>query len=43
VELDEDEQAAPVAALARELYAGADVAVCQDAGGYDRVVRVLLR
>ena len=41
VELDEEEQAAPVAALARTLYAGATVSVCQDHGGYDRVVRVL--
>jgi release factor glutamine methyltransferase len=41
VELDEEEQAAPIAALARTLYAGADVNVCQDHGGYDRVVRVL--
>jgi release factor glutamine methyltransferase len=41
VELDEEEQAAPIAALARTLYAGADVSVCQDHGGYDRVVRVL--
>jgi release factor glutamine methyltransferase len=40
VELDEDEQATPVAALARELYPLAAVSVCQDAGGYDRVVRV---
>jgi release factor glutamine methyltransferase len=42
VELDEEEQAAPMAALARELYADAEVSVCQDAGGYDRVVRVRL-
>lgn len=42
VELDEEEQAAPVAALARELYPSAEVSVCRDAGGYDRVVRVLL-
>jgi release factor glutamine methyltransferase len=40
VELDEQEQAAPMAALAGALYAGAEVSVCQDAGGYDRVVRV---
>ena len=40
VELDEEEQAAPIAALARELYAGAEVSVRQDAGGYDRVVRI---
>jgi release factor glutamine methyltransferase len=40
VELDEEEQASPVAALARELYPQAEVSVCQDAGGYDRVVRV---
>jgi release factor glutamine methyltransferase len=42
VELDEEEQAGPVAALARQLYAGADVTVCRDAGGYDRVVRILV-
>jgi release factor glutamine methyltransferase len=40
VELDEEEQATPVAALAQELYPRAEVSVCQDAGGYDRVVRV---
>jgi release factor glutamine methyltransferase len=42
VELDEEEQAAPVAALAQTLYPGAGVSVCQDNGGYDRVVRVSL-
>jgi release factor glutamine methyltransferase len=41
VELDEEEQAAPMAALARQLYPTADVSVRRDAGGYDRVVRVL--
>jgi release factor glutamine methyltransferase len=41
MELDEEEQAAPVAALARRLYPSADVSVLQDAGGYDRVVRLL--
>jgi release factor glutamine methyltransferase len=41
VELDEQEQATPMAALARQLYPSAEVSVCQDAGGYDRVVRVL--
>ena len=40
VELDEEEQAAPVAALARPLYPAREVSICQDAGGYDRVVRV---
>ncbi len=40
MELDEEEQAAPVAALARSLYPSAQVSVCQDAGGYERVVRV---
>jgi release factor glutamine methyltransferase len=40
VELDEEEQATPMAALARQLYSSAAVSVCQDAGGYDRVVRV---
>jgi release factor glutamine methyltransferase len=42
VELDEQDQATSVAALAHELYPLAEVAVCRDAGGYDRVVRVLL-
>jgi release factor glutamine methyltransferase len=41
VELDEEEQATPVAALAQQLYPRAEVSVCQDAGGYDRVVRVV--
>jgi release factor glutamine methyltransferase len=41
VELDEEEQAAPMAALARELYPAAEISVRQDAGGYDRVVRVM--
>jgi len=43
VELDEEEQATPMADLARQLYPTADVSVCRDAGGYDRVVRVLTR
>jgi release factor glutamine methyltransferase len=42
VELDEEEQAMPMAALARALYPLASVSVCQDHGGYDRVVRVSL-
>jgi release factor glutamine methyltransferase len=42
VELDEEEQAQPVAALARQLYKGAYVSIERDAGGYDRVVRVKL-
>jgi release factor glutamine methyltransferase len=42
VELDEEEQAQPVAALARTLYPAAEVSICRDGGGYDRVVRVLL-
>jgi release factor glutamine methyltransferase len=43
VELDEEDQAQPVAALAHELYGtAAEVSVWQDAGGYDRVVRVAL-
>ena len=42
VELDEEAQAAPIASLARELFPSAMVSVCQDAGGYDRVVRVAL-
>ena len=41
VELDEEEQAAPVADLARTLYPLANVEVRQDAGGYDRVVRIV--
>jgi release factor glutamine methyltransferase len=40
VELDEEDQSAPIAALARSLYPDAEVSVCQDAGGYDRVVRI---
>jgi release factor glutamine methyltransferase len=43
VELDEEEQATPVAALARRLYASATVDVVKDNGGYDRVVRVAPR
>jgi release factor glutamine methyltransferase len=42
VELDEEEQAAPMAAFARDLFPGAGVSICQDAGGYDRVVRIVL-
>ncbi len=42
VELDEEEQAGRICALAAEIYAGAELSVCQDAGGYDRVVRVQL-
>jgi hypothetical protein len=42
VELDEEDQAAPVADLATRLYPGAEISVCRDAGGYDRVVRVLV-
>jgi release factor glutamine methyltransferase len=41
LELDEEEQAAPMAALARALYPRAEVGVHQDAGGYDRAVRVV--
>jgi release factor glutamine methyltransferase len=40
LELDEEEQAAPVAALAARLYANAEISVRQDTGGYDRVVHV---
>lgn len=40
VELDEQEQAEPVAARARVLYPQAEVSILQDAGGYDRVVRL---
>ena len=42
VELDEQEQAAPIASFARRLYPAADISICQDAGGYERVVRVVL-
>ncbi len=42
VELDEEEQAQPIAVLARELYGGASVTIERDAGGYDRVVRIVL-
>jgi release factor glutamine methyltransferase len=42
VELDEEEQAAPMAELTRQLYPSAEVDILQDNGGYDRVVRVLL-
>ena len=42
VELDEEEQAMPVASLARTLYPSAAVDVRRDGGGYDRVVRVSL-
>jgi release factor glutamine methyltransferase len=42
VELDEEEQATPVSELAQRLYPTAEVSVCQDGGGYDRVVRLLL-
>ena len=41
VELDEEEQATPVASLASQLYPSAEVGVCQDGGGYDRVVRLV--
>jgi len=41
VELDEEDQATPMAALARDLYGpAAEVTICQDGGGYDRVVRI---
>jgi release factor glutamine methyltransferase len=42
VELDEEKQAEPVAALARRLYPASEVRVVRDAGGYDRVVRVVI-
>jgi release factor glutamine methyltransferase len=42
VELDEEDQATQIAALGRAGYPEADISVCQDAGGYDRVVRLLL-
>jgi release factor glutamine methyltransferase len=41
VELDEEQQSEPMAALARQLYSGATVTVRQDHGGYDRVVRIV--
>jgi release factor glutamine methyltransferase len=40
-ELDEEDQATPMAAFARGLFPGADVSVRQDGGGYDRVVRIV--
>ncbi|MBV9580116.1 MAG: peptide chain release factor N(5)-glutamine methyltransferase [Chloroflexi bacterium] len=40
VELDEEEQATPIADLARRWYPSAAVQICQDAGGYDRVVHI---
>jgi release factor glutamine methyltransferase len=43
VELDEEDQAQPIAQLARELYQDAAVTIHQDGGGYDRVVRVLTK
>jgi release factor glutamine methyltransferase len=42
VELDEEEQAVPVAALSQQLYPSAEVTICHDHGGYDRVVRVIV-
>lgn len=42
VELDEQEQAAPIAALARTIAPSAQVRIERDGGGYDRVVHVLL-
>jgi release factor glutamine methyltransferase len=42
VELDEADQAAPVAAVAARLYPSAEVTTHQDAGGYDRVIRVVV-
>ena len=42
VELDEEDQATPVARLARALYPKAEVTVLQDNGGYDRVVKISL-
>jgi release factor glutamine methyltransferase len=41
VELDEEEQARPMAGFARQLYPGAEVEIRQDGGGYDRVLRIL--
>ena len=42
VELDEEAQAAPLAAIARVRYPSAEITVRQDAGGYDRVLDVRL-
>jgi release factor glutamine methyltransferase len=42
VELDEEEQAQPVAALARQLFGSANVSIERDNGGYDRVVHIRL-
>jgi release factor glutamine methyltransferase len=41
VELDEEEQATPMAAFARQVFPGADVEIRQDGGGYDRVLRIV--
>jgi len=42
LELDEQAQAEPMAALARQLYPSAAVTIRRDAGGYDRVLHVSL-
>jgi release factor glutamine methyltransferase len=42
VELDEQDQAAPVAEIAAQLYPSAAISVQRDAGGYERVVRLLV-
>jgi release factor glutamine methyltransferase len=41
VELDEEEQATPMAAFARQIFPEAQVEIRQDGGGYDRVLRIL--
>jgi release factor glutamine methyltransferase len=41
LELDEEEQATPMAAFARQTFPGAQIEIRQDGGGYDRVLRIL--
>ena len=40
LELDEEEQAEPMRALAKALYPSAEVTIRRDAGGYDRVLHL---
>jgi release factor glutamine methyltransferase len=42
LELDEEEQATPMAAFARQVYPGAEISIRQDGGGYDRVLHIVL-
>jgi release factor glutamine methyltransferase len=41
LELDEEDQATPMAAFARQTFPGAEIEIRQDGGGYDRVLRIL--